>query len=65
MPERLLALLQSGEVGHLVLIVALLVVPRVLQRFRLPAPLTCLGLGIVAAVFLAEFSHDATLALLG
>jgi len=65
MPERLLALLQSGEVGHLVLIVALLVVPRVLQRFRLPAPLTCLALGIVAAVFLAEFSHDATLALLG
>jgi Kef-type K+ transport system membrane component KefB len=65
MPERLLALLQSGEVGYLLLIVALLVVPRVLQRFRLPAPLTCLGLGIVAAVFLAEFSHDATLALLG
>jgi len=65
MPERLLSLLQSSEVAYLVLIFGLLVVPRVLQRFLLPAPLTCLGLGIVAAVFLSQFSHDATLALLG
>jgi Kef-type K+ transport system membrane component KefB len=63
--ERVLALLQSGEVAYLVLVVALLVVPRVLQRFRLPAPLTCLGLGIAAALFLSQFSHDATLELLG
>ena len=65
MPERLLSLLQSSEVAYLLLIFGLLVVPRVLQRFLLPAPLTCLGLGIVAALFLSQFSHDATLALLG
>jgi len=63
--ERVLALLQSGEVAYLVLIVGLLVVPRILQRFLLPSPLTRLGLGILAAIFLSEFSHDATLALLG
>ncbi len=65
MPADLLSLLQSSEVAYLVLIFGLLVVPRVLQRFLLPAPLTCLGLGIVAALFLSQFSHDATLALLG
>jgi len=65
MPEDLSSLLQSSEVAYLVLIFGLLVVPRVLQRFLLPAPLTCLALGIVAAIFLSQFSHDATLALLG
>ena len=65
MPENWIAWLQASEVGYLALIFGLLVVPRVMQRFLLPAPLTCLALGIVAAIFLAEFSHDATLALLG
>lgn len=65
MTERLLSLLQSSEVAHLVLIFGLLVVPRALQRFLPPAPLTCLGLGIAAALFLSQFSHDDTLALLG
>jgi len=65
MPERLLALLHTGEIAYLVLFVGLLFVPRVLQRFRLPAPLTCLALGIAAGIFLSEFSHNATLAVLG
>lgn len=54
----------TNEVVYLLLIFALLVIPRALQRFRIPAPLTSFGFGIIAAVFLASFSQDATLALL-
>jgi len=65
MPSWLTSIPLQSEVGYLLLIFGLLVVPKALQRFLVPAPLTCFGLGIVAALFLAGFSHDATLALLG
>jgi Kef-type K+ transport system membrane component KefB len=55
----------ESEVAYFVLIFALLIVPHALQRFLVPAPLTCFGLGVLAALFLAEFSQDATLALMG
>jgi len=54
----------TNEVTYLILIVGLLVVPRMLQRFRIPAPLTCLGFGMAAALVLNQISDDATLSLL-
>jgi len=54
----------TNEVAYLLLIFGLMVIPRAFQRFRIPAPLTSFGLGMVAALFLGSFSHDATLALL-
>lgn len=54
----------TSEVVYLLLIFGLLVIPRALQRFRIPAPLTSFAFGMVAAVFLIGFSQDATLALL-
>lgn len=54
----------TREVAYLVLIVGLMVIPRVLQRWRIPAPLTCFGLGMTATLFLGSFSQDATLALM-
>ncbi len=54
----------TSEVVYIVLIFGLLVIPRALQRFRIPAPLTSFAFGMVAAVFLVGFSQDATLALL-
>jgi Kef-type K+ transport system membrane component KefB len=54
----------TSEVAYLVLIFGLLVVPRALQRLLIPAPLTSFAFGMAAAVFLARFSQDATLALL-
>lgn len=54
----------TNELVYLLLIFGLLVIPRALQRFRVPAPLTSFGFGMVAAVFLVGFSQDATLALL-
>jgi Kef-type K+ transport system membrane component KefB len=38
----------NQELIYLLLIFVLLVVPRVLQRWKIPAPLTCLALGILA-----------------
>jgi len=46
------------------LIFGLMVIPRVIQRFRIPAPVTSFGLGMVAAIFLGGFSQDVTLSLL-
>lgn len=54
----------TTEVAYLLLIFGLMVIPRMVQRFRIPAPLTSFGFGMVAAVFLGDFSHDTTLALL-
>ncbi len=54
----------TNEIAFLALIVGLMLIPRALQRFRIPAPLTSFGLGMAAAALLAGFSQDATLTLL-
>ena len=41
----------TSTIVDLVVVFGLLVVPRALQRFRLPAPLTCFIFGIIVAVF--------------
>jgi len=43
---------------YLIMIFGLLVVPRALQRFRLPAPLTCFVLGIVVAIYSKRMVSD-------
>ena len=54
----------SREVIYLLLIFALLVIPRALQRFSIPAPLTCLVFGIGAMLWLGDGSHDPVVNLL-
>jgi Kef-type K+ transport system membrane component KefB len=46
---------------NLLLILTLLVVPRALQRFRLPAPLTCFVFGVIAAIFFKGVLNDSVL----
>jgi Kef-type K+ transport system membrane component KefB len=48
----------SRTLIYLAMILALLVVPRALQRFRLPAPLTCFIFGIVGAVLFKTTVDD-------
>jgi Kef-type K+ transport system membrane component KefB len=43
---------------YLILIFGLLVVPRALQRFRVPAPLTCFAIGILVAIFFKQLVGD-------
>lgn len=54
----------TAEVAYLLLIFGLVVVPRAMQRFRIPAPLTSFGLGMVAAFWLGHVNHSETLSLL-
>lgn len=54
----------SQELIYLTLIFALLVVPRALQRFRLPAPVTCLALGIAVMLKWPDDVHDPVVTLL-
>ena len=54
----------TSDLAYLGLIFALIVIPRALQRFRLPAPLSSLGLGMLATFVLGPGYHDATLVLL-
>ncbi len=53
-----------SELAYLTLIFGLMVVPRALQRFRIPAPMTSFGLGMVAAALIHVSAHDSTLSLL-
>ena len=52
------------ELVYLGLIFVLLLVPRVLQRFRIPAPLTTFSLGLAAGLLVPGLSADPSLALL-
>lgn len=54
----------TSQIVFLGVIFILLVVPRALQRFRLPAPLTCFALGMGTALLIADYSTDPTLSLL-
>ena len=54
----------NQDVIYLLLIYALLVIPRAVQRFSVPAPLTCLLFGIGAVLWLGDGAHDAVVNLL-
>lgn len=54
----------NQDVIYLLLIFALLVIPRAVQRFSVPAPLTCLVFGIGAVLWLGDGAHDAVVNLL-
>ncbi len=54
----------TTELAYIALIFGLMVVPRVLQRFRIPAPLTCFGFGMVAVLAVGIEGKDETLSLL-
>ena len=43
---------------YLAVVFGLLVIPRALQRFRLPAPLTCFAFGIIVAGFFKPLIND-------
>lgn len=54
----------NQELVYLLLIFGLLVIPRALQRFKIPAPLTCLVFGICAMLMLGHRVHDPVIGLL-
>ncbi len=49
---------------YLAVVFGLLVIPRALQRFRLPAPLTCFAFGIIVAGFFKPLIHDSVISYL-
>lgn len=53
--------LSSQTAIYLLVIFGLLVVPRAMQRFRIPAPLTCFLIGICTAFFHKTAVHDQVL----
>jgi len=53
----------SRDLSYILLLFVLFVVPRFLERYRLPMAITSLGLGVAAAA-LGQFAHDPTIALL-
>jgi Kef-type K+ transport system membrane component KefB len=46
---------------YLAVVFGLLVIPRALQRFRLPAPLTCFAFGIIVAGFFKPLASDSVI----
>ena len=54
----------DNELVYLLLIFGLLVVPRWLQRFKLPGPITSLALGIGAMLLWGDRTHDPVVVLL-
>ncbi len=60
----MLNVLSTPEVQYILLLFALFVFPKWLQRFRIPGAITSLLLGMVASMFLHLFDQDATIQLL-
>jgi Kef-type K+ transport system membrane component KefB len=54
----------APELAYVLLLFALFVVPRVLQRYRLPAAITSFGLGAGAGMGLGLFRDDPTIEIL-
>jgi Kef-type K+ transport system membrane component KefB len=54
----------SNELVYLLLIFGLLVIPRALQRLKIPAPISCLLLGIGAMLAWGDRTHDPVVVLL-
>jgi len=53
-----------AELDYVLLLFALFVVPRILQRYRLPTAVTGVALGAAAGLGLGLFAHDPTIRLL-
>ena len=51
----------SSQVLYLTIVFMLLVFPRALQKYNIPAPLTCFALGMVVILAIADYSNDKTL----
>jgi len=56
--ERAIMHIPTHTLIYLAAVFGILVIPRALQRFRLPAPLTCFALGIVVAIFYRPLLED-------
>jgi Kef-type K+ transport system membrane component KefB len=52
------------EFFGLLFLFGILIVPKILQRYNIPSPLTCFVFGVVATVYLPELQQHQTLALL-
>jgi Kef-type K+ transport system membrane component KefB len=61
--DQVRALLES-ELGYVVLLFGLFVIPRVLQRWSVPTAITSFALGAAASLGLGAYQHDPTLHLL-
>src|ERR1700678_4273182 len=56
--------MQTQSLIYLAVVFGLLVVPRALQRFRLPAQLTCFAFGIIVAGFFKPLIGDSVISYL-
>lgn len=54
----------SDELRYVLLLFVLFVLPRALQRYRLPSAVTCVALGAIASIGFGLFAHDAAVNLL-
>jgi Kef-type K+ transport system membrane component KefB len=54
----------SPEIQYVLLVFGLFVVPRALQRFRLPSAITCLGIGAALSIGFHLYHEDHTIRLL-
>lgn len=54
----------SDQVLYLSIVFILLVFPRALQKYNIPAPLTCFALGMITVFGISDYSHDTTLSFL-
>jgi Kef-type K+ transport system membrane component KefB len=54
----------SPEIQYMLLVLGLFIVPRALQRFRLPSAVTCVGIGAALSIGFHLFHDDHTIKLL-
>jgi len=62
--REILSYLHSSEVSYILLIFIIFIIPKFLQRYRLPAAISGFGLGIIAGLGFGYFQGDTTIKLL-
>lgn len=57
------AILRS-QLIYIIVILTIVLVPKIVQRFKIPSPLTCFVLGIIVSLSSVEYAHDPVIGLL-
>lgn len=54
----------QSQLLYIFIILGVILLPKLIQRFKIPSPLTCFTFGVVVSLMTTQFNHDLTIGLL-
>ncbi len=54
----------QSQLLYISIVLGVILLPKLIQRYKIPAPLTCFAFGVMVSLMTTQFHHDATIGLL-